>query len=226
VEGVGSYGAILTDELLADGRRVVESPTISRAESRGVGKTDTLDAVRIARSVLGRDTDRLRVPRAEGDRVAVRVLVVAREQMTTERTRAINALTALVRAVDLGIDARKPLTTRQVRGIAAWRIRGESLAVATARAESVRLSRRILQISDELRENRVVLTALFRQLAPDIPSSVAWVPWLRRVSWWRGPTPAGFVPRRPWRRWRAPVPFQPRPETPPGIALTAGATVV
>ena len=165
-------------------------------------------------------------PAAEGDRVAVRVLVVAREQMTTERTRAINALTALVRAVDLGIDARKPLTTRQVRGIAAWRIRGESLAVATARAESVRLSRRILQISDELRENRVVLTALFRQLAPDIPSSVAWVPWLRRVSWWRGPTPAGFVPRRPWRRWRAPVPFQPRPETPPGIALTAGATVV
>jgi len=66
VEGVGSYGAILTDELLADGRRVVESPTISRAESRGVGKTDTLDAVRIARSVLGRDTDRLRVPRSRG----------------------------------------------------------------------------------------------------------------------------------------------------------------
>lgn len=139
--------------------------------------------------MLGRDTDRLRVPRAEGDRVAVRVLVVAREQMTTERTRAINALTALVRAVDLGIDARKPLTTRQVRGIAAWRIRGESLAVATARAESVRLSRRILQISDELRENRVVLTALFRQLAPDIPSSVAWVPWLRRCL-------GGVVPPR------------------------------
>lgn len=33
--------------------------------------------------------------------------------MNTDRLRAINALTALVRAHDLGIDARKPLTTSQ-----------------------------------------------------------------------------------------------------------------
>jgi len=38
----------------------------------------------------------------------MRVLVVAREQMTGERTRTINTLTALVRTVDLGVDARKP----------------------------------------------------------------------------------------------------------------------
>ncbi|MGZ4556141.1 MAG: hypothetical protein ACXVGA_02170 [Mycobacteriaceae bacterium] len=48
----------------------------------------------------------LRAPRelpTEHARVVMRVLVVAREQMTCERTRTINALTALVRtfAADL-----------------------------------------------------------------------------------------------------------------------------
>jgi transposase len=40
----------------------------------------------------------------------LRVLSVAREQMTGARTRAINALTALLRTVELGVDARRPLT--------------------------------------------------------------------------------------------------------------------
>jgi transposase len=74
------------------------------AQRRGVGKTDALDAIRIARSVLAVDTSRLRWPRATGPRVVLRVLVVAREQMVSERTRAINALTALLRTIDLGVD--------------------------------------------------------------------------------------------------------------------------
>lgn len=80
------------------------------APRRGVGKTDALDAVRIARSVLAVDTSRLRQPRATGQCVALRVLVVAREQMVAERTRMINALTALLRTVDLGHDVRKALS--------------------------------------------------------------------------------------------------------------------
>ena len=45
--------------------------------------------------------------------------------MTKERTRALTALTALVRAVELGVDAPKPLTARQITMIAAWRDRDE-----------------------------------------------------------------------------------------------------
>jgi hypothetical protein len=40
---------------------------------------------------------------------ALQILVVAREQMTTERTKLVNSLTALLRIVDLGVDARRPL---------------------------------------------------------------------------------------------------------------------
>lgn len=57
-------------------------------------------ATRIARSVLSDYVDL----RADGLRVAMHVLMVAREQMTCERTRAINALTALVRTVEFGVE--------------------------------------------------------------------------------------------------------------------------
>lgn len=47
---------------------------------------------------------------------ALRVLSVARDGMTRQRTAAINALTALLRTVELGVDApRKPLTTKQTQ---------------------------------------------------------------------------------------------------------------
>jgi transposase len=77
VEGTGSYGAILTERL-------------ELADRRGVGKSDVLDATRIARAVLGLKVDELRTPRtlsagddvSSGSRVALRVLVVARDQMT------------------------------------------------------------------------------------------------------------------------------------------------
>ncbi len=38
--------------------------------------------------------------------------------MTGEQTRTINTLTALVRIADLGVDAPKPLTARQITMIA------------------------------------------------------------------------------------------------------------
>jgi len=43
--------------------------------------------------------------------------------VTKERTRTINTLIALVRTVDLGVDARRALTARQIATIAAWRDR-------------------------------------------------------------------------------------------------------
>ena len=110
---------------------------------RGQGKSDDVDAGRIARSVLGVDTQLLRRPRADtGPRVALRVLVVAREQLNNDRTRAINSITALTRTVDLGIDTHRPLTTTQIRTIAAWRAREEPDWLATCRAEAVRLADR------------------------------------------------------------------------------------
>jgi hypothetical protein len=79
--------------------------------ARHRGKDDVLDSARIARTVLGLRLDQLCWPRAGGTRTAIRVLVSAREQMSTERTKIIDSLTALIRSVDLGVDARKALTS-------------------------------------------------------------------------------------------------------------------
>ena len=56
IEGVGSYGAGLADRVIAGGLLVAEPSAMPAAERRGVGKTDALDAVRIARSVLAVDS--------------------------------------------------------------------------------------------------------------------------------------------------------------------------
>ena len=90
----------------------------------------------------------------------MRVLVVARDQLTGERTRAINALTALVRTVDLGVDARKSLSIRQITTMPGWRERDEDVIVATCRAETMRLARRVRNLDVDVTTNRAGITEL------------------------------------------------------------------
>jgi len=170
VEGIGSYGAGIARALADRGQPVVEPSQMSKADYRGHGKTDALDAVRIARSVLGVDLSLLRLPRADGGhRTALRVLVVARDQMTTERTRLVNALTALLRMLDLGVDVRRPLTAGQTATVARWRQRStDPVAVATGRAEAIRLASRIVALDSELVDNRKHLDTLVDQHAPQL----------------------------------------------------------
>lgn len=167
VEGVGSYGALVADALAAAGMEVCEPSPIP--PHHGQGKSDDLDAARIARSVLGVDIAMLRHPRSDtGPRVALRVLVIAREEMTADRTRAINALTALLRTIDLGMDARRPLTTSQVTTITGWRARQEATWLATCRGEAVRLARHIRDLDHQIATNRAQLDTLVAAHAPEL----------------------------------------------------------
>jgi transposase len=165
-EGTGSYGAVLGDLLEEAGYRVVEAPTPRR--DRGDGKTDALDAVLAARSTLVTPLTKLRDRRAGQVQAALQVLTVAREQLNAERVRCINALTALVRSHDLGVDARRALTGAQIHAIASWRRRSEQLAAATARAEGVRLAQRVNDLDRQLADNRDQLTALVTDQAPQL----------------------------------------------------------
>jgi transposase len=168
IEGVGSYGAGLAQRVADAGLVVVEPSAMPASQCRGLGKTDALDAVRIARSVLAVDTSRLRRPRATGQRVVLRVLVVAREQMVAERTRTINALTALLRTIDLGVDTRKALAHSQFKVIMGWRDRREDSVVATCRQEAIRLAKRIVALDGELVNNRKALDAAVEETAPEL----------------------------------------------------------
>lgn len=83
--------------------------------------------------------------------------------MSTERTATINALTALLRVSDLGIDARGRLTAAQVSTVAAWRARQEDLATSTARGEATRLAKRVTALDEELKEITQRITELLRR---------------------------------------------------------------
>lgn len=165
VEGTGSYGAVLADRLEDAGHRVVEAPTPSAKRLRGTGKTDALTA---ARSTMVTDLNRLCDRRRGQNRAALNVLSVAREQLNADRLRCINALTALARAHDLGIDARRSLSTTQITVAAGWRRRDEPIGIATARAEAIRLARRIGELDHELGANRAQLDTIVTAHAPQL----------------------------------------------------------
>lgn len=161
VEGAASYGAILAGMVQERGYQVVEAPRVPSAMRHGVGKSDTLDAHAIATVALATQVHLLRHPRnREGVREAMSILVGARESMTRERTAAHNALTAVLRTHDLGIDARKAPTLTQVKTIAAWRTRHEHIATSTAREEATRLARRLIDLDKDITANHHQLHTL------------------------------------------------------------------
>ncbi|KQP67805.1 transposase [Microbacterium sp. Leaf288] len=161
IEGIATYGARLARAAAESGYAVVEAPRMNAKTRHGVGKSDPLDARAIATAVLPVEEDRLCRPRADdGTRQALRVLVAARDQMASEKTMNINALIALLRANELGIDARKPLIMDQIGQVSRWHHRTEPLALATARHEAIRLAHRILDLHHALGENYARLTEL------------------------------------------------------------------
>ncbi|MDV2982661.1 UNVERIFIED_CONTAM: transposase, partial [Actinomycetes bacterium ARC8] len=131
---------------------------------RGLGKSDALDAAAIGTAVLSVEESELRAPRRdEGTRAGLRILSAARDQLTRDRTLNANALLALLRAHDLGIDARKPLVPAQIATITRWRDRQEQLEVSIAREEAVRLARRVLEVTTQLAANQKRMTELIQQ---------------------------------------------------------------
>lgn len=161
IEGAASYGAILAGAVTAAGYRVAEAPRMDARNRHGVGKSDPIDAARMARAALGLPLDRLRTPRQDdGIRAALQVLLTVRDRITDEKTRTINALTALARGHDLGIDARKPLTTAQTATIARMRRRDEPIATDTARQVARDLARRAIQLTGQATDNAARIAAL------------------------------------------------------------------
>lgn len=163
IEGAASYGAILAGIVTAKGYPVVEAAQMDARTRHGVGKSDELDAQRIARAVLPLKPEQRRQPRLnDGIRASLRILVSARDAMTGERTRAINALTALLRTNELGMDARKALTAEQIAEVSRWRERQEELVLVAARTEAVRLAKRVIELDEEIGDNRDKITDLVK----------------------------------------------------------------
>ena len=167
IEGTRSYGAQITALLTQAGYRVVDAPAPKR--ERGSAKNDRIDAVVAARSSLHKELDQLADARAGHTSTTLQILLTARDSMTSERTRAINALNAILRTHALGIDARRKVDRPTIRTIAAWRPRKhDTLALATARTEAIRLATRIVALDIEVDANEQTLLDIVTDTQPSL----------------------------------------------------------
>src|SRR5438105_6461134 len=168
IEGTGSFGAGLTRFLTGRDERVLEVGRL-KLERRSGGKTDALDAIRAARSVLA--SERPATPRAGGERQALQALVAAREG-------AVNARRAgLCQLRDLLITTPEPLrsqlrplsTARLLQRLAASRPAGRSDPELRGNLLALRsIARRVLQLTAEERELAREIETLTRKLAPQL----------------------------------------------------------
>jgi transposase len=168
IEGTGSFGAGLSRFLTGHDERVLEVGRLRR-ERRSGGKTDALDAVRAARSVLAQR--RPAEPRAGGEREALRALMAAREG-------AVNAKRAgLCQLRDLLVTSPEPLRS-ELRPLTRAQLLRRLAAVQPKRHRDVELrgalqalrtvARRVQHLTAEERELAHEIEKLTRTLAPQL----------------------------------------------------------
>ncbi|MCI1676065.1 MAG: IS110 family transposase [Ancrocorticia sp.] len=173
MEGASSYGSGLRQALESGGYLVVEAPRLVVRGRKRTAKSDCLDAASIATRTLAIDVSLLTIPRSGDERQALRILLAARTHMTRQATAMINALTALVRTNDLGVDARHPLSKKQIRQISAWRTRETDTYLQTvARSEAKRLATAITRGWQDANENLDALDTLTQAMSPALRAMV------------------------------------------------------
>src|SRR5699024_9462421 len=109
-------------------------------------------------------------PPPDPGRFTLRVLLASRSLTDQQRTANKNALTALLRITDVGIDARKPLTDAQIATIAAWRTGRDERSQRVFREEGRRLAKSIIEQTRSLQQNHQALSVLTETLAPGLQS--------------------------------------------------------
>ena len=171
LEGSRSYGIGLGRVLMAAGFPVVEVEQPAGKSRRGKGKSDPIDAHHAALAVLAMDVERLPTPRADGDREALRILLVGRSEMTGTRTRQANALRALLRTGDDAdrVLADGPWTKTKLARITRRRGRtGETREEQVRRAEARRIATAILTLDLQIAGNETEITTIVRDIAPTL----------------------------------------------------------
>jgi transposase len=171
LEGTRSYGVGLCRALQTAGLEVIEVEQPGKSDRRGRGKSDPIDAHHAAMQALVLPVDRKALPRSDGDREAMRILLIARNEISTTRTGQINRLRALLL---LGDDddrvwCRCKMTKANLDTIARRPAREhESTEQAVRRAEARRLAVAIRAAEVELAANLKQLGALVKAFAPGL----------------------------------------------------------
>jgi transposase len=173
IEGTRGYGIGLARALAAAGLLVIECERPSRKQRHGKGKSDPIDAHLAVLAALRLDTSRLPVPRADGDREALRILLVARLEITVAANAQTNRLRALLLAGD---DTDRQTARAALAGATLAALAGRQLPAHASRehgvrqAEIRRLADALCHARRQLKDNRAQLLAIVNDIAPGLTS--------------------------------------------------------
>jgi transposase len=171
VEGTRSYGVGVARALTAAGVQVIECEQPARKDRRGRGKSDPIDAHLAVLFALRQDTAKLPMPRADGLREALRILLAARQELVTTSTGQINRLRALLLTGDDRdrAAARAAFTTTALSSLARRRLPADTDRLHAVRHSEIRrLAISIRDTAKALKNNRHELQELVDQLAPGL----------------------------------------------------------
>jgi transposase len=119
IEGTRHYGLGLARHLTRQGQRVTEIDSTRHIAKRKAGKSDPIDAVRAARELLARPEPAQ--PRADGNREALRLLMIDRDNAVQSAKTARTVLASVIVTAPAGLreDLRRLTAARRARACAA-----------------------------------------------------------------------------------------------------------
>ena len=169
VEGTRHYGLGLARHLGSQGQQVAEIDASRHVGRRRAGKSDAIDAVRAARELLARP--RLGQLRADGDREALRLLMIDRDNAVASAKTARTLLASVL------VTAPAPLRERLGRMPRDRRARVCASLACPRRADRqtrvlhqtlARLGQRVIMLARTAAELEKQITVLVEDLAPGL----------------------------------------------------------
>lgn len=169
VEGTRHYGLGLARHLAGAGEQVSEIDNSRHVGKRRAGKSDAIDAVRAARELLARPHPAQM--RADGDREALRLLMIDRDNAVQSATTARTALAAIL------VTAPAPLR-EQLRGLPRDRRArecaaltcpdGADLQTQVLHQTLIRLGQRIADLTATATDLEAQITGIVEAMAPGL----------------------------------------------------------
>jgi transposase len=173
IESTRHYGLGLARHLAAAGQsQIAEISSATQAGKRRSGKTDAIDALRAARELLA--TDHPAIPRADGDREALRLLLATREHAVRAARSARALLHAMITTASDGLRAQLQAlpAARRARTCAALAVPPGADRLATIQHQMLaRTGQRILALASEATALETQITALVEDLAPGLAAA-------------------------------------------------------
>jgi transposase len=169
VEGTRHYGLGLARHLTAQGEQVAEIDCSRHIGKRRAGKSDPIDAVRAARELLARPAPAQM--RADGDREALRLLMIDRDNAVQSAKTARTALAAVLVTAPAGLREQiRPLPReRRAKACAALTCpAGADRQTRVLHQALARLGQRIAALAEVAAELEAQISEIVEEMTPGL----------------------------------------------------------